>query len=142
MIQEEINNEYKEKISFLKNYYWIIVNLIEEFSELNNEYSVKSSRFTGMPKSLAISTIDDMYIKFSKEQGKINEHIKKIYERKKKIENAVNKIEYPHLRYIIKSKYLKFQTFEEIAEKLDKSTKQISRWHYEGINSLELPQKD
>lgn len=133
------NSEFEKKVCYLKRYYWIIQELLDELIRSKDDSNLKSSQISGMPKSQMIRTIDDVY------QGKINrlekldKKIKDNFARKKEIEKVIDELEDPQQRYVLKNKYLYFKTFEEISLNLDKSCKQISRWHSEAINNLKLP---
>lgn len=139
-IQKEENSIYRKKVKFLQNYFWIIQDLLDELIRNQDDSScIKASTISGMPKSQMIKTIDDVYLskKYSKE--KIEKKIEELYSKKKQIENLINKIDDPQLKYVLKNKYLFFKTIEEISINLNKSYKQITRWHTDAINKLELP---
>ena len=134
------SNDYKEKILFLRRYFMIIVNLVDELTEKYSDFSVGASKLSGMPKSSVINTIEDIYLGLKYRREKIDERVNKLYNKKNEIEKAIEEINDPNAKYVLKRKYLRFQTFEAIAIQLGKSTKQISRWHSDGINLLVLPE--
>ena len=139
-IQKEGNSVYRKKVKFLQNYFWIIQDLLDELIRNQDDNScIKASTISGMPKSQMIKSIDDVYLskKYSKE--KIEKKIEELYSKKKQIENIINKIDDPQLKYVLKNKYLFFKTIEEISINLNKSYKQVTRWHTDAINKLELP---
>lgn len=134
-----ISNEYDEKVRYLKGYYWIIQNLIDELIRSKEDSYLKASQISGMPKSQIIRTIDDVYQEKIIRIEKLDKKIREYYSRKKEIEQVIDALEDPQQRYVLKNKYMYFKTFEEISINLDKSCKQISRWHSEAINNLKLP---
>ncbi len=136
---KSISNEYDEKVRYLKGYYWIIQNLIDELIRSKEDSYLKASQISGMPKSQIIRTIDDVYQEKIIRIEKLDKKIREYYSRKKEIEQVIDALEDPQQRYVLKNKYMYFKTFEEISINLDKSCKQISRWHSEAINNLKLP---
>lgn len=130
---------YERKVKKLKNYFWIIQNLLDELIRNQDDSSIiKAAQLSGMPKSQVIRTLDDIYYARVKSQEKISDNIKQQMTKKLIIENAINKIEDPQLRYVLKNKYLLFKSLEEIALNLNKSYKQISRWHTQAINNINI----
>lgn len=138
-MMKSISNEYDEKVRYLKGYYWIIQNLIDELIRSKEDSYLKASQISGMPKSQIIRTIDDVYQEKIIRIEKLDKKIREYYSRKKEIEQVIDALEDPQQRYVLKNKYMYFKTFEEISINLDKSCKQISRWHSEAINNLKLP---
>lgn len=134
------NEIYKKKIKYLQNYFWIIQDLLDELVRNQDDNSfIKASSISGMPKSKVIKTIDDIYINKVKSKQNIELDIGELYNKKKEIENIIDKLDDPQLKYVLKNKYLFFKTIEEISINLNKSYKQITRWHADAINKLELP---
>ncbi len=131
------NGIYRKKVKYLQNYFWIVQDLLDEL--VRNQEDIKASSISDMPKSKVIKTIDNIYINKEKSKQKIELDTKKLFNKKKEIENAINKLDDPQLKYVLKNKYLFFKTIEEISINLNKSYKQISRWHTDAINKLELP---
>lgn len=130
---------YLDKIKYLQNYFWIIQNLLDELIRNKEDSFIKASQISGMPKSQMIRTIDDIYIEKKAREKRIDRNIDKLYNKKQEIENTINNLQDPQQKYVLKNKYLFFKTIEEISINLDKSRKQISRWHTDAINNLELP---
>lgn len=61
-----------------------------------------------------------------------DDYIIEILDKKKKIEQRINNLEQPY-KSIFYLKYIKFFTFDEIADKMCYSTKRIYQLHKEGI---------
>lgn len=133
------NSDYSKKVFYLKDYFWIIQDLLDELIRNSEEYSIQSSKMTGMPPSKIISTLDNIIIRMQKQNERIDSKVKELYFKKKEREDIINKLEDPQERYVLKCKYLLFKTFEEISLNLNKSDRQIKRWHSSAINHLELP---
>ena len=131
-------SKFEMKIKYLERYYWIIQELLDELIRNNEDTVISASKISGMPKGQVIRTIDDVYIAKLKNKERISIKIERLYSKKKKIETYINNIDDPC--YVLKSKYLFFKTFEEIAILLDKSTKQISRWHHDAIELIDIPE--
>lgn len=142
-VERNLNNsksiDYSKKVFYLKDYFWIIQDLLDELIRNSEEYSIKSSKITGMPPSKIISTLDSIVIRMQKQRERIDSKVQDLFLKKKEREDIINKLEDPQERYILKCKYLLFKTFEEISLNLDKSDRQIRRWHSSAINHLELP---
>lgn len=142
-MKEKITNlsnydEYKKKIKKLQNYFWILQDLLDELIRNKEDSDISASKISGMPKSQIIKTIDHVYLSKISRRENIEKKVAKLYLDKKKIEDSIDKLCDPQERYVLKHKYLFFQTFEEISITLNKSYKQITRWHASAINNLIL----
>lgn len=136
---KEVNNStYSRKVSYLKDYFWIIQDLLDELIRNTEEYNIQSSKITGMPPSKIISTLDNIFIQKQNRHENIEFSIKQLFSKKREREEVINKLEDPQERYVLKCKYLLFKTFEEISLNLNKSDRQIKRWHASAINNLEI----
>lgn len=133
------NSDYSKKVFYLKDYFWIVQDLLDELIRNTEEYSIKSSKITGMPPNKIISTLDNIIIQRKKRNEKIDDRIADLFAKKKEREDIINKLDDPQERYVLKNKYLLFKTFEEISLNLNKSDRQIKRWHSSAINNLEIP---
>jgi len=137
---KEVNNStYSRKVFYLKDYFWIIQDLLDELIRNTEEYNIQSSKITGMPPSKIISTLDNIFIQKQNRHENIEFSIKQLFLKKREREEAINKLDDPQERYVLKCKYLLFKTFEEISLNLNKSDRQIKRWHASAINNLEIP---
>lgn len=130
--------DYRKKIKTLQGYFWIIQELLDDLIRNKEDSDISASKISGMPKSQIIKTIDHVYLSKLSREKTIENKITKLYSNKKKIEDSIDKLEDPQERYVLKHKYLFFQTFEEISITLNKSYKQITRWHASAINNLIL----
>ena len=133
------NSDYSKKVLYLKDYFWIVQDLLDELIRNTETYSIKSSKITGMPPNKIISTLDNIIIRRQKQNEKIDNKIVDLFSKKKEREDTINKLNDPQERYVLKNKYLLFKTFEEISLNLNKSDRQIKRWHSSAINNLEIP---
>lgn len=55
---------------------------------------------------------------------------------KTQIHNAINSVEKPNENLVLRYRYIEMMSWDEIAEKMNYSNKQIRRIHYEALKSL------
>lgn len=140
VMSAQSSKEYQMKVIYLKNYFWIIQELLDELiRNQDNSVFIEASKISDMPKSKIIRTLDDAYARRLKEEKYIKKELRRVYLKKIEIENTINSLDDPQLKYVLKNKYLFFKTLEEISLNINKSYKQVCRWHVEAINRLELP---
>lgn len=139
--QNNETSEYSNKLKFLKSYFWIIQDLLDELVRNEDDNIQRASQITGMPKSQVVRTLDDLFIERQMKSSNISKNIEKLFTKKKQIENSIEELEDPQQKYILRNKYLYFKTLEEISININKSYKQIKRWHTDAINNIVIPDK-
>jgi len=101
--------------------------------------NISASRFyefiDGNKKITKIGEID---IKIINYENMLNEDIDKLIDIKNDIKLFIEYVKSEELLSILTLKYLSFNTFEEIAEILNYSERQIYRLHKKALNELEL----
>lgn len=137
--QNNTISDYNNKLKYLKSYFWVIQDLLDELIRNDDDSVQKASQITGMPKSQLIRTLDDIFIERQAKSFDITKNIDWLFRKKKQIEESINKLEDPQQRYVLRNKYLYFKTLEEISININKSYTHIKRCHTEAINNLLLP---
>lgn len=138
--QNNIASDYNNKLKYLKSYFWIIQDLLDELIRNEDDSVQIASQITGMPKSQVIRTLDDLFIERQMKSCNITKNIERLFNKKKQIEDSINKLEDPQERYVLRNKYLYFKTLEEISININKSYKHIKRCHTDAINNLVIPE--
>ena len=73
------------------------------------------------------------YIKYLSYSDRINEKINELYAVKQEIETAIESVSNPTYRQLLRLRYLKYNSFDKIAEQMNYSLRQIMRLHCKSL---------
>lgn len=107
-------------------------NLLEDYWFDNQYLKEKSKEITSVSKIFsysASSQLLDASLQFEEEQ------IKNILYKKQKVESLIQSLKQPY-KTIMYMKYITFLSFDQIADRMNYSTKRIYQLHNEGIAKL------
>ena len=106
--------------------------LLEDYWYDNQYLQEKAKEFQSMDKFLKIDGNSEFLI--STKQYEESQMLK-IVEKKKYIESLIQRLSQPY-RTLMYMKYISFLTFDQIAGKMNYSTKRIYQLHSEGFSKL------
>lgn len=112
--------DYQDTVEWLKSYKKKFERMAELRSRMTGVKAISYEEKIGSKK-----TIND-YL----------DEITKLSNELARIENAIDNIKDHYPRLILAYKYLQYKSFEEIAELINYSVKQIKRYHKVGIDDL------
>lgn len=100
--------------------------LLEEKQAVYSQIlSVSSMRYGDKVKSSPKNTAEEMLVNYLTYEEKINKRIDQLILVKDEILKVIMKVKDPILRQLLELRYLQFQTWEKIAEKLEYSDKWV-----------------
>lgn len=106
--------------------------MLEEYW-YDNQYLKEKAKEVNNMEDLLKSEKDSKFYANAKQYEE--SQMSKIIEKKKYIENLIQDLSQPY-RTIMYMKYISFLTFDQIAGKMNYSTKRIYQLHSEGLNKL------
>ena len=126
---KQIFDSYKYEIQFYNE-------KLKDINKLKNEISVLAES-TKIFKIAELNTteIDNNFTLFLDKQVSEETKLLKTLDKKQKIENYINLASQPY-HIVLYLKYISLLTFDQIAEKLNYSTKRIYQLHNEGLNII------
>ena len=93
-----------------------------------------------MPKSKSGSgSFDEIIIKIVDLECEINQEIDSLVDLKVAMHDAIKAIQNPEQRFVLELRYLNNKTWNEISEIMERTKRQIFRFHSEGIKNLNFP---
>lgn len=134
-------NETKKE--YLKGYSRAAVSikmLKQEYVEIREEaLSLKAIEYSDMPKSSGKKTdLSDTIVMLEKERDRIVKEIKQCYMQQIRIKNDIREMRSEKYINILTMRYIKNMTWEEIAEKIDRTKRQVERIHGNALEEFEI----
>ncbi len=103
--------------------------LSTSITTLKTETKVKTSTISDITSNVVAKIVDY--------EREINKEIDKFIDIKKELRQIISIVEKPNERLLLRLRYLEFLTWEQVAEKMSYSLKQIYRIHIKAIESVE-----
>ena len=101
--------------------------------------SAPIQQLSDMPKgSTSKSDLSDIMIKYERVQAKIQDKMCEALEKRLEIEDAILDVSDPKAAAVLRMRYIELKKWEEIAQKLGYSAKQVQRIHGKGLNLLKI----
>ncbi len=111
--------------------------LEEMLEKLENEiHSPKITRLSDMPKGGKPVDIEDKIIKLIELRDIYNDKWDKLIDERKRIEQAIEKLQDPIQRALMRYKYIDGLTWEEVCVKLSYSWRQTHRMHSRALQNM------
>ena len=116
---------------------------LKELAQLKGwSTSISSSNLSGMPPSSTRNT-EPSFVKCINKivdlEKIINDEIDRFVELKKEIREVVNNVPDPDERLVLRCRYIEFLTWEQVAERMNYSIKQIHRIHSKALKNVVVP---
>lgn len=136
--------ERRKKIAFLKGYKWIMLDLNADRERLDDMkdrvYSVRTPKLSDMPRGGRPVTMEDNVIDMIElEEYKIPNRKEEAERMKRVIEQAIEDMEDPRDRTILKLKFIHDYTHEQIAEYIHYSTTQEYVFYNQALEHFVIP---
>ena len=124
----------------LRRYIWLkqeCRQLEAYIDRIRNDMSVVTSpRLTGMPHAKDPKGLDEIVIRYEEICGKYEKQLKRYQQETIAIENAIEGVQDPRLRLILRYKYMDGLKWETIADLMHYEVRQIYRLHGEALQAL------
>lgn len=101
---------------------------------------VTSPRLTGMPHAKDPKGLDEIVIRYDEICGKYEKQLKRYQQETIAIENAIEGVQDPRLRLILRYKYMDGLKWETIADLMHYEISWIFRMHGQALHELENKQ--
>lgn len=129
---------------YLKQAYRLNELIDSDLKELENLRSLSTSITSDTTKErVQSSTVSDkignIVVKIVDLENQINDEIDKFVDLKKEIRDAINTVTNPNERLVLRLRYIVFLTWEQVAEKMTYSLKQVHRIHSEALKNIVIP---
>lgn len=129
---------------YLKQAYRLNELIDSDLKELENLRSLSTSITSDTTKErVQSSTVSDkignIVVKIVDLENQINDEIDKFVDLKKEIRDAINTVTNPNERLVLRLRYIAFLTWEQVAEKMTYSLKQVHRIHSEALKNIVIP---
>lgn len=125
----------------LRRYIWLkqeCRQLEAYLDRIRNDMSVVTSpRLTGMPHAKDPKGLDEIVIRYEEICGKYEKQLKRYQQETIAIENAIEGVQDPRLRLILRYKYLDGLKWETIADLMRYDVRWIYRLHGEALRAIE-----
>ena len=83
------------------------------------------------------SPMENAFVKMIDLEEEINADIDRLVKLKREIMGVINSVEQPEYHLLLELRYLSYKTWEDIAERMNYSYRQVHRLHAQALNSLE-----
>lgn len=128
--------EYLQQYKLLDNY---INSKIEELTKWKSIATKITPTFSDMPKASGISDkVGQAVEKIIELQNEINNSIDKLVDLRQEIENKIEAIEDAKLKQLLFYKFIHGLTFEQIAEKMNYSVRNIMYLYDDSLDQIDL----
>lgn len=107
--------------------------------ELAKKTSVTISDMPGSPNH-DNSKVEEIIIKIVSLEDEINRYIDKLVDLKKEIMEVIDNVEDPQECLLLNLRYLNFLTWEQIAEKMDCSVRNVHIVHSKALENVVVPE--
>lgn len=136
----------QEKIAYLRQYRvneLAIERTLEEIERLKSRAEKCTSNYSpiGGNGATVNNLIQDVVQKMDEQERKLSKQLDTALQLHTSISNAINTVSNNRFRLLLSYKYIDGKSLERIAELMNKSTRQIGRWHKKAVNVLECPVK-
>ena len=84
----------------------------------------------------AQNSTESKYIAYAEYESEIDRRIDELYEVKKEILRAIKKVENGTYRLLLTLRYIRFMTWEQVAEEMNYSTMHIHRLHNDSLKKV------
>lgn len=142
-LQEQNAKEYLEQAYYLEE---LIDSNIKELAELRRISEKISSPNIMNPPSHKTnngnSALENTIIKIVDLEKVITEEGAKLIDLKQEIRTAINNVSDNNQRLLLRLKYIEFLNWEQIAERMSYSVKQIYRIHSAALKNISIPQSN
>ena len=136
-------HERKEKIEYLRAYRWLLIDIASEEEDLeritDRLYSVRVPVLSDMPRGGRPRTVDDNVADKVDLERTIKTDTRRSEEKQREIENAIESMSEIRDRTILKLKFIKGFTHEEIAEVINYSVTQEREFYKRALDHFEIP---
>ena len=133
---------YQEKVEWLKSYQIIdakIGSLTDELQVWNNRATKITTSFSSEPKAAGGGDqLQKCVDKICELQEELAREMQLLQRRRQEIERAINTLDDERFRGVLYLKYIEGMTFEQVADSIPYSSKQVYRIHKKAIESLKM----
>lgn len=133
---------YQEKVEWLKGYRIIdakVEKLTEEVILWNDRATKITSSFSQEPKAAGSGDqLQKCVDKICELQEEIAREMQQLRELRRQIEMAINTLEDERFRGILYLRYIEGMTFEQVADRILYSSKQVYRIHKKAVEKLKM----
>ena len=125
----------------LRRYIWLkqeCRQLQAYLDRIRNDMSVVTSpRLTGMPHAKDPKGLDEIVIRYEEICGKYEKQLKRYQQETVAIENAIEGVQDPRLRLILRYKYMDGLKWETIADLMHYEMSWVTRLHGRALQEIE-----
>ena len=133
---------YQKKVEWLKSYQIIdakIGSLTDELQVWNNRTTKITTSFSSEPKAAGGGDqLQKCVDKICELQEELAREMQLLQSRRQEIERAINTLEDERFRSVLQLKYIEGMTFEEVADKIPYSCRQVHRIHKTAIEKIKM----
>ena len=131
---------------YLKQAYRLNDLINSDLKELSNLRSLSTSISSDMSQERVQSTkqpdkIGGIVAKIVDLENEINAEIDQFVDLKKEIRDAVNTLSNRNEQLVLRLRYIEFLTWEQVAERMTYSLKQVFRIHGEAVKNIVIPER-
>lgn len=134
-----VKEDRRVKKKYLNNHYWIVENikfLQEKLDKKSVElYSVKSPKYSEMPKGGECRTTEDKIIDKTQLENRINQCVNQ----KEEIEQVIRATENPQYILLLELRYIDNLKMNMVGEKMNLSRSRITELHGRALDAVSLP---
>lgn len=129
---------------YLSQAYWLdrrINSMIAQVDSLNLLVEKVTSTITGMPKnpSPSQSPMADAICRIIDLEREITDEIDRLVDLKVEISRRIKSVERTEYRLVLELRYLCFRSWEDIAEEMDYTVRNIHILHGEALQEIRVP---
>lgn len=133
---------YQEKVEWLKSYRTIdakVGKLTEDLNLWNDRATKITSSLSMEPKGAGDSDqLQKCVDKICELQEEIAQEMQRLRERRQQIETAIHALEDDRCRNVLILKYIQNCNFEEVAERMHYSWRQVARIHKKAVEKIKM----
>lgn len=114
---------------------------LEQVASLNELAQKATTVFGGVPTggTRNVHRLEDVIIKIVDMESEINADLDSLVGLKKEIAGVIRSVENIEYRTLLEQRYLCFKRWEEIAQLMGYSTRQIRRLHDKALGKIKIP---
>lgn len=132
----------KEQLTLVRKQEFLLRDYEEELLDLRRRaYSISSPQLSEKIQSNHQSSLDDVVMKLDLQARKVNEEWDKLLEMKKNAENLINLETDPVRRCVLHKYYIRGKSWEQVADEMNYSLRQITSFHGQALHDLEVIKK-
>lgn len=130
---------------YLKQAYLLNELIDSDLKELENLRDLSTSITSDTSKERVQSSspsdkIGNIVVKIITLENQINDEIDKFIDLKSEIRSTISAVVNPNEKLVLRLRYIEFLTWEQVAERMTYSVKQVFRIHGEAIKNLTSPE--